>query len=83
MTETEIVLSATASSGLPVTYDLISGPATLAGNVLTLNGTTGTIVVEATQPGNDNWQAADPVERSIEVIELVDDLFQDRFELGF
>lgn len=81
VTEPEIVLSATASSGLPVTYDLISGPATLAGNVLTLNGTTGMIVVEATQPGNGNWQAADPVERSIEVV--FDDLFEDRFELMF
>ncbi len=81
VTETEVVLSATASSGLPVAYDLISGPATLAGNILTLNGTTGTIVVQATQTGDGNWMAAEPVQRNIEVVEMLDELFDDRFEL--
>lgn len=45
-----ITLSATSSSGLPVTYKLISGPATLNGNTLTIIGS-GKVTVQADQPG--------------------------------
>ena len=58
-----VVLGATASSGLPVTYVLASGNAALAGNVLTSSG--GNVVVRASQPGNATYAAADPVERTI------------------
>lgn len=61
-----VVLSATASSGLPVTFTLVSGLATLSGNVLT--GSSGAVVVRATQPGNTMWAAAEPVERTIQFI---------------
>jgi CSLREA domain-containing protein/uncharacterized repeat protein (TIGR01451 family) len=43
---------ATASSGLPVTYSILSGPATISGNVLTLTGV-GSVTVQASQAGND------------------------------
>jgi len=76
----DIELGASASSGLPVDYALLSGPAVLNGNILTLTGSAGTLVVEANQSGNGNWQAADSVERSIEVMEATDELFDDRFE---
>jgi hypothetical protein len=56
-------LTATASSGLPVTVTLVSGAASLAGNVLTSQG--GDVVVRATQTGNATYAAADPVERTI------------------
>ena len=75
-----ITLAASATSGLPVSYELLSGPATLSANVLTLTGATGTIVVRASQPGDANWQAAEPVERSIEVVERIDVIFGDRFD---
>ena len=52
-----LTLSATASSGLPITYTLISGPAQLTGNILTITGI-GTVVVEASQPGNEQYRAA-------------------------
>ncbi len=61
-----LTLAASASSGLPVTYTLVSGPATLAGAVLTPTGA-GTVVVRATQPGGGSIFAAPPVERSFEV----------------
>ena len=61
-----LTLSASASSGLPVSFALVSGPATLAGATLTPTGT-GTIVVRATQPGGGSSFAAPPVERSFEV----------------
>jgi hypothetical protein len=45
-----ITLAATASSGLPITYT-VTGPATLAGNVLTLTGP-GSVSVTALQGGS-------------------------------
>ncbi len=52
-----VTLSATASTGLPVTYSLVSGPGTLSGNVLTVTGK-GNILVKAVQSGNTNYQTA-------------------------
>jgi alpha-tubulin suppressor-like RCC1 family protein len=59
-----ISLTATASSGLPVAFTLVSGPAILDGNVLTLTGT-GTVKLTASQPGGSNYSAAAAVTRSI------------------
>lgn len=60
-----INLTATASSGLPVSYT-VSGPATISGNVLTITGA-GTVSVTATQAGNSNYHAASPVNRTFNV----------------
>jgi len=60
------VVSATASSGLPVTFSVLSGPATLSGNTLTFTGT-GTVVIAADQAGNANYSAAPEAIRSIVV----------------
>ena len=60
-------LSATASSGLPVAFAVVSGPATVNGATLTLAGTPGTVVVRATQTGNDNFAAATAVDQSFAV----------------
>ena len=51
-----ITLSATASSGLPVTFNVLSGPATMAGNTLTITGA-GTIWLDAVQAGNASYSA--------------------------
>jgi subtilisin family serine protease len=56
--DASIALDATASSGLPVTYTLLKGPATLSGNTLTFTGATGTVIVQITQGGNDAFNAA-------------------------
>jgi photosystem II stability/assembly factor-like uncharacterized protein len=63
---TPITLSATASSGLTVTFSVTSGPAQISGNSLTLLGA-GTVVVEAAQAGGTNYNAATPVSRSFTV----------------
>ncbi len=52
-----VTLDATSSSGLGVTYTLVSGPATLNGNVLTFTGT-GTVVVRVSQSGTGLYGAA-------------------------
>jgi len=61
-----ITLSASASSGLAVTFSVLSGPATVSGNVLTITGV-GTVVVAADQPGNTTYAAAPEVTHSITV----------------
>lgn len=66
-----IVLQATASSGLPVKFTVMDGPATINGDLLTLTGLIGTVTVRASQQGNADWQPATPVFRTFEVVELV------------
>jgi hypothetical protein len=56
-------LNATATSNLPVSYS-VSGPATVSGNILTVNGA-GTIVVTASQAGNTGYTAAASVSQTI------------------
>lgn len=62
-----VTLTATASSGLPITYTVISGPGTISGSTLTVTGT-GTIVVEADQDGSADYSAAASVQISITVV---------------
>ena len=50
-------LVATASSGLPVTFKVMSGAATVSGNTLTLTGI-GTVTVEAAQAGSSAFSPA-------------------------
>jgi len=66
-TDGPLTLSASASSGQAVTFDLVSGPATLAGNVLTLTGASGRIVIRAQQAGNGTYEAAPEKEQVIQV----------------
>ncbi|HEY0863312.1 MAG TPA: MBG domain-containing protein [Lacunisphaera sp.] len=63
---TPIALSATASSGLAVTFTVVSGPATLAGDSLTLTGA-GAVTVRATQDGDANRNAAPAIDQSFTV----------------
>jgi hypothetical protein len=60
-------LNATASSGLLVSLEILSGPATLSGNVVTLTGW-GTVTVSASQPGNGTYSAAPNVVQSFFVV---------------
>jgi hypothetical protein len=57
-------LVASASSGLPVTFVVTSGPATVLGGIVTLTGGTGTVTITASQPGNGTYAAATPVSRT-------------------
>jgi sugar lactone lactonase YvrE len=61
-----ITLSASASSGLAVAFNVVSGPATISGSTLTITGA-GTVVVAANQAGNTNYAAATQVTQSITV----------------
>lgn len=64
-----ITLQATSSSGLPVSFEVVQGPATVDGNILTLTGEEGLVKVRAMQPGDGSqWQSAPPVTRSFYVV---------------
>jgi hypothetical protein len=52
-----MTLVATATSGLPVTFEMVSGPATIDGDKLTLEGA-GVVEVKAMQSGNDAFLPA-------------------------
>ncbi len=58
-----ITLSATATSNLPVAFSVVAGPAGVAGNTLTVTGA-GLVIVRASQPGNDTFNAAPEVDRA-------------------
>jgi len=64
--DSAIRLSATASSGLPVSFILVSGPATLSSNLLTISGA-GIITVKASQAGNAGYAASSEVQKTITV----------------
>ena len=56
-------LNASASSGLPVTFSLVSGPAALTGNSIALTGV-GSVTVQASQAGDANYLPAAPISRT-------------------
>ncbi|MDB6093718.1 MAG: hypothetical protein JWM32_1280 [Verrucomicrobia bacterium] len=60
------VLVATSTSGLPITFTVLSGPATLTGNTVQVTGP-GTVTIEASQPGDDVFLPAPPVTASFNV----------------
>jgi fibronectin-binding autotransporter adhesin len=59
-----IALTATASSGLAVSYSVTSGPATVSSNILTITGA-GSVTIQAIQTGAVNWIAAPPGDQTI------------------
>jgi alpha-tubulin suppressor-like RCC1 family protein/sugar lactone lactonase YvrE len=56
-------ISATASSGLTPSFSIVSGPASISGNTVTITGV-GTVTVRATQPGDTSYLAAASVDQS-------------------
>ena len=63
-------LQGTSSSGLTLTYTVVSGPASLKSgttDTIQLAGTEGTVTIKATQAGNDAYNAATSVTRSFTV----------------
>jgi hypothetical protein len=63
---TKLVLAATSSSGLGVDYVVVSGPATLSGSQLSLNGS-GAVTIRATQAGSSEFLAAVSVDQTFAV----------------
>ena len=66
LSATPITLVGAASSGLPVVYEVLSGPAQVVGDQLTLTGV-GLVVLRASQPGNANYEPAIPKDQQFTV----------------
>lgn len=64
--DADFELTATASSDLAITYELVSGPASLSGNMVTITGA-GEVVVEASQAGNADYNPAEPLQQTITI----------------
>ncbi len=60
---------ATSNSGLPVTFEIVSGPATVNGNTISLTGTPGIVEVKALQVGDSNFYPTEQFQ-SFEVLDL-------------
>jgi hypothetical protein len=68
LTTDMVELSASASSGLPVAFSVLSGPASISGGThLTFTGA-GTVSIVASQAGDAYWNAATDVTRTFEVM---------------
>ncbi len=66
-TDSPFSISATASSGLTVSFGIVSGPATISNNQITLIGQAGTVTVRASQLGNASYYPAPEVTQSFQV----------------
>lgn len=58
----------TSTSGLALTYQVLSGPASVIGSNIVLSGTPGLVTVRAIQAGNAAFLPAAPVERSFRIV---------------
>lgn len=63
---TPFELTATASSGLPVTYEALTNNITISGSTVTITNT-GLATIRATQTGNADYNPATPVEISFTI----------------
>ncbi|SFU27491.1 Por secretion system C-terminal sorting domain-containing protein [Pustulibacterium marinum] len=68
-TDEPFTIAATSTSGLDVTYEVVSGPATVDGNTVTLDGTAGEVTLKASQGGNETYEPATDVYTSFEVLD--------------
>jgi hypothetical protein len=68
-TDPPFAIEGSATSGLEVIFNVLSGPATIDGNLVTLTGTPGEVTIEASQPGNGQYDPADPVVNSFMVLD--------------
>lgn len=62
-------LLASASSGLPVSYEIVSGPATLNGDMVTLDGVPGEVTIKVSQPGDGTYDPAVDLFNTFQVID--------------
>ena len=69
VTDSPFQLMATSTSGLPVSYEIVSGPASIDGDEVTLNGTVGEVIIKATQPGDATYDPAAEVTISFPVLD--------------
>ncbi|MEM6631045.1 MAG: PQQ-dependent sugar dehydrogenase [Bacteroidota bacterium] len=60
-------IEASSTSGLQVSLEVVEGPARIQGDSCILSGTSGIVMIEATQQGSEEVKAADPKRITFEV----------------
>ncbi len=65
VSDSPFIVGATTTSGLLVSFSIVSGPATTIGSTVTITGA-GTVVVRASQSGNCGFNAAADVDQSFD-----------------
>jgi hypothetical protein len=65
--QSPFAITATASSGLPVTLEVIAGQASISGSELSLLSA-GSVTIRASQPGGNNFAAAPTITKTIKVM---------------
>ena len=73
-TDASVALNASSSSGLPVSFEVIAGPAVLNGFVLSFTGL-GQVIVRAIQTGDATYAPAVPVVQSFIVADELQHLY--------
>ena len=66
-----VLLSATALSGLTITFSVDAGPTTLSGGTNLSFNSAGHVIVRAAQSGDSNWNAATDVTHAFDVIGII------------
>jgi len=66
-TSSSLPLNGTASSGLPVSYAVLSGPGTMTGGTNLQLSSTGDVVIRASQAGDGNYEPAPDVDKTVSV----------------
>ena len=61
ITDVPFTISATATSGLSIQYSIVTGPATLVGDKVTLTGEMGVVTIKASQYGGELYDPANDV----------------------
>lgn len=74
LSQGSVALQATATSGLPVEFEVLSGPATLFGDTLSFGGL-GQVVVRALQSGDVSFAPASSVTRSFYVADALQHIY--------
>ncbi len=68
-TDAPFELEAAATSGLEVAFEVVEGPATIDGSVVTLTGDPGMVTIKASQGGDNTWAPAPDVYQEFEVVD--------------
>ncbi|WP_340152588.1 putative Ig domain-containing protein, partial [uncultured Marivirga sp.] len=68
--DADFTLSASSNSGLPISFSVASGNASLSGNTVTITGT-GLVSIQANQSGDANFNPATTVSQGFEVTKAV------------
>ena len=78
LTRGSVAVTATASSGLGVTFSIFSGSGTVEGNVISYSEM-GSITVRASQVGDDSFNPAPEVDQAFEVVGALDNWLMTHF----